>query len=55
MRYLKKYEIQIYNKIISWSMNQTDIKGNQNIVIQAVTDSTLTINVNGELKEVKMI
>lgn len=34
-------------------MNKADIQGNQNIVIQAVTDSTLTINVNGELKEVK--
>lgn len=34
-------------------MNTSHIQGDQNIVIQSVTDSTLTININGELMEVK--
>ncbi len=31
--------------------NQSDIQGNQNIIIQGVTDSLITVNVNGELQE----
>jgi len=32
--------------------NQSNIKGNQNITIQGVTESTITLNVNGESKEI---
>jgi hypothetical protein len=32
--------------------NKTNIEGNQNIVIQDVTDSTITLNVNGEVREI---
>ncbi len=33
--------------------NETEIKGNTNIVIQGVTDSTITLQVNGELQEIQ--
>lgn len=32
--------------------NNTDILGNQNIVIQGTTESTITINVNGEVQQI---
>ena len=32
--------------------NQSSVQGNQNIVIQGVTDSTITLQVNGETKEI---
>lgn len=32
--------------------NESNLQGNQNIVIQGVTESTLTINVNGEVQEI---
>ena len=32
--------------------NSANIEGNQNIVIQGVTDSTITLNVNGETQEI---
>ncbi|MCF8247218.1 MAG: hypothetical protein K9J37_14685 [Saprospiraceae bacterium] len=32
--------------------NETNLQGNQNIVIQGVTDSTITLNVNGEVREI---
>ncbi|NTW19218.1 MAG: hypothetical protein HGA42_06220, partial [Nostocales cyanobacterium W4_Combined_metabat2_030] len=32
--------------------NDTDILGNQNIVIQGTTESTITINVNGEVQQI---
>lgn len=34
-------------------MNTSNIQGNQNIVIQSVSDSTLTVNVNGELRQIQ--
>ncbi len=34
-------------------MNVSTIQGNQNIVIQSVSDSTLTVNVNGELQQIQ--
>ncbi len=34
-------------------MNISTIKGNQNIVIQSVSDSTLTVNVNGDLHQIQ--
>jgi hypothetical protein len=33
--------------------NQTHIQGNQNIVIQGVTGSTITVSVNGEIREIQ--
>lgn len=34
-------------------MNASTIQGNQNVVIQSVNDSTLTINVNGEARQIQ--
>ncbi len=33
--------------------NRAEVKGNQNIVIQGVTDSSITVIVNGETQEIK--
>jgi len=33
-------------------MNETQLHGNNNIVIQGVTDSVITLNVNGEVREI---
>ena len=33
--------------------NESNIQGNQNIVLQGVTDSTITVKVNGETKEIR--
>lgn len=32
--------------------NKSNVQGNQNIVIQGITDSTITVNVNGEIEEI---
>ncbi|MDZ4705042.1 MAG: hypothetical protein SH848_14000, partial [Saprospiraceae bacterium] len=32
--------------------NETNLQGSHNIVIQGVSDSTITLNVNGEVREI---